>query len=142
MDETQFTKHYISDMKSGYTMTEFIDDSITKTKKIFNQNMLLGLIFTDINHNPYKNRKQYDIGGLIRYYGAIKDRTTIKYFKKIANKTTTKERKKVANQLSEQVKNPKTPHRDKIIAALNYYNGFSEWHWLRTSDNVPIKLIW
>lgn len=142
MDKTQFTKHYISDMKSGYSITEFIDDDITKTTSEFDHNRMFGLILTDVQNNPRKNKKIYDIGGLIRYSGTINDRTTLKFFKKIANRNTQKEREQVVNQLTEKVKNPKTPLRNKIQEALDYYNNLPSWYFTRTSENIPIRMIW
>ena len=142
MDNTQFTKHYISDMKNGYTITEFIDDNIAKTTREFDHNKKLGLILTDSQNNPRINKKIYDIGGLIRCQGVLEDRTALKYFKKIANRNTQKEREQVVNQLTEKVKNPKTPLREKMQAALDYYNSLPPWYWLRTSDRIPIRMIW
>ncbi len=142
MDKTQFTKHYISDMKNGYSLTEFIDDDITKTTKEFDQNRILGLILSDTQHNPRHNKKIYDIGGLIRIQGALDDKIAIKYFKKIANKNTQKEREQIAEQLTKKTENIKTPHRDKILMALDYYKGLPPWYFARTSDNIPIRMIW
>lgn len=141
-DKTQFTKHYISDMQSGYSLTEFADNEITKTTAEFDHNRILGVILTDTQNNPRINKKVYDIGGLIRIQGAIKDRTTLKYFKKIANRNTQKEREEVVKNLTEKVENIKTPHRDKIIEALDYYKGLPPWYWSRTSENIPIRMIW
>ena len=142
MDSTQFTKHYISDMKNGYTVTEFIDNDITKTTDEFDHNRILGLILTDSQNNPRHNKKVYDIGGLLRISDTLEDITAIKYFKKIANRKTQKEREEVAARLTEKAKNPKTPLRDKIQEALDYYNGLPPWYWSRTSERIPIRMIW
>lgn len=142
MDNTQFTRHYISDMKNGYSLTEFIDNDIPATKKEFDQNKIFGLILTDSKNNPRHNKKIYDIGGILRYSGALEDRTAIKYFRKIANKNTQKEREQVAEQLTKKTENIKTPHRDKILMALEYYKGLPPWYFTRTSDNIPIRMIW
>lgn len=142
MDDTQFTKHYISDLKNGYSITEFIDDDIVKTTNEFDHNRTLGIILADTQNNPRKKKKVYDIGGLIRCQGVLKDRTSIKYFKKIANRHTKKEREEVANRLTEQAKNPKTPLRKNILEALDYYKGLPPWYFTRTSDNIPIRMIW
>lgn len=128
-DKTQFTKHYISDLKNGYSLTEFVDEDIPKTTNEFNSKKILGLILTDRNTNPKLRKKVYDIGGLIKSSDAINDRTTLKYFKKIANRNTPEEREKVVNQLTEKVKNPRTPLRDKILTALKYYKELPPWYW-------------
>lgn len=142
MDKTQFTKHFISDMKNGYTLTEYIDNDIVKTTKEFDHNRMLGLILTDTQHNPRQNKKVYDIGGMLRISDFIEDRTTLKYFKKIANRNTPEEREQVVNQLTEQIKNLKTPLRNNIAEALDYYKGLPPWYFNRTSENVPIRMIW
>lgn len=66
-ENTQFIKHYFSDLKKGYSITEFIDTNISKTTKEFEHNRLLGLILTDSNNNPRKDKKVYDIDGLTQY---------------------------------------------------------------------------
>lgn len=142
MDNTQFTKHYISDMKNGYSLTEFIDEDIPKTSKDFEHNRILGLILTDRQNNPRKNKKVYDIGGMLRHSDALTDRLTLKYFKKIAVRNSQKEREMVLNQLKKKAENPKTPLRDKITAAIDYYNWLPAWYWNRTSETVPIRMIW
>ena len=87
------------------------------------------------------NKKVYDIGGLQKYRNFMNDRTAIKYFKKIANRTTEKEREQVARQLTEQAQNKKTPHRDKILTALDFYNSLPAWYWTRTSERIPMWML-
>ena len=142
MDTTQFTRHYISDMKSGYSITEFIDSDIRNTTHEFQHNRMYGLILTDSANNKRINKKVYDIGGMLKITDSLQDRLELKYFKKIANRNTQKEREQVATQLTEKTKNPKTPHRDKIIRAVEFYRELPESYWKRNSETIPIKLIW
>lgn len=139
---TQFIKHYFSDLKNGYSLTEFIDNDIANTTKEFEHNKLLGLILIDCDNNPRINKKVYDIGGLTQYDKFFSDRLNLKYFKKIANRNSKNEREKVVIQLAEQIKNPKIPHRDKMANAITFYKSLPEWYWSRTSEKIPITMIW
>lgn len=142
IDKTQFIKHYMSDMENGYSLTEFVDEDIPKTTKEFEHNKILGLILTDRENNCRIHGKIYDIGGMVKIVNVPHDRLLLKYFKKIANRNTQKEREQVVAQLTEQAKNTKTPHRNKIIKALEYYNSLPPWYWVKTSETVPIRMIW
>ena len=141
-DKTQFTKHYISDLRNGYSVTEFIDEEIPKTTKNFEHNRILGLILTDTFNNPRINDKIYDIGGLKKHSDFINDKLTLKYFKKIANRNSKEEREKVIRQLEQQIENPKTPLREKMSNAIEYYKSLPDWYWTKTSENIPICMIW
>lgn len=141
VDNTQFTKHYISDLKNGYSLTEFIDKDIPVTKHNFEHNRLLGLYLSDCRMNHRKNNKVYDIGGLLRDKTFIKDRTTLKFFRKIANRNTEKERQEVASQLSKRAENPRTPLRRNIVEALDFYNSLPQWYWNMHRENVPNRKL-
>lgn len=141
VERSQFTKHYISDLKNGYSLTEFIDKDIPQSNTDFEHNKLLGLYLSDCRMNHRKNNKVYDIGGLLRDKTFIKDRTTLKFFKKIANRNTEKERQEVVNNLTLKAENPRTPLRRNIIEALNFYKSLPPWYWLVYKEEVPIRKV-
>ena len=121
LDNTQFTKHYISDMKNGYYMTEFIDKDITKTRKKINLEKLLGIVFDDKFNNMPINDKMYDGGGFEKLSHFIDDNVVRKNYKKIINRNTEKERLQVITNMEKLAENPKTPHRNKILKAVQIY---------------------
>ena len=126
LDKTQFTRHYISDMKSGYYMTEFIDDDIHPTTSKLRLKRL-GIKFIDWNHNkPIGTKDFYDGGGFIKRPNFIDDSVVLRYFKKIMNRNTEKERLEVLTNLEKMTENPKTPHREKIQKAIELYKQYSE----------------
>ena len=141
-DNTQFIRHYISDLKNGYSLTEFVDKEITKTSKRFDYKKILGLILTDGQNNPQINQKIYDIGGLQRCRDFLTDKVSLKYFKKIANRKTEKEREKVVEELSKQIKNKKTPLRDKIETAVEFYKKLPKWYWLENQEGRKNHRVW
>lgn len=121
LDKTQFTKHYISDFKNGYALTEFADENITKTTTPINICKNFGLSNSDTRSNPYIEGKQYDVGGFSKNEYFINDKVVYKFYKKIINRNTKSERITVAQNLEKIIKNPKTPHRDKIQQAVEFY---------------------
>ena len=124
LDKTQFTRHYISDMKSGYYLTEFIDKDIHKTTSRLHLKWL-GMKFIDWDHNkPMGTKDFYDGGGFIKRSNFIDDKVVLRYFKKIMNRNTEKERLEVLANQEKMVENPKTPHRDKIRRANELYKEF------------------
>lgn len=156
LDNTQFTRHYISDMKSGYYMTEFIDDDITKTSKEFNIKKVLGIAFRDLPNNQPILGKFYDGGGYEKLSSFIDDTVVLKNYKKIINRNTEKERMDVLANMEKLIENPKTPHRDKIKKAVEIYkrqqenterqkNQRKKFDFLRLIydyfENIQIKLI-
>lgn len=122
LDKTQLTRHYISDLKGGYIMTEFCDEKISKTtvplllEKIFKLKT-----FDNINNNYPLFGKLYDAGGYRKIKGFINDKVTLRYYKQLQNRNSTAELKNLIAKLEGLVENPKTPHRDKIKAALNLF---------------------
>lgn len=123
MDNTKFTRHYISDMKSGYYMTEFIDKDIHKTTSPLSL-ALFGIKFMDWEHNDLILGKMYDGGGFKKKKVFIDDKIVLRYFKKIVNRTSAKEQLKVLANQEKLTENPKTPHRDKIIKANKIYKKY------------------
>ena len=119
LDKTQFTKHYISDMKSGYTLTEFIDNDIIKTTAPLDLN-ILQLKYNDPG-NTLINDKLYDGGGFVKCSDFIGDKMVLRYFKKLWFRNSEKELNKVIKDFKEKIANPKTPHRDKIQKALELF---------------------
>ena len=120
LDKTQFTKHYISDMKSGYAMTEFIDDTIPKTKSPIDLNNVIRLLYMDFS-NEAVNGKLYDGGGFVKRFDFIRDKLVLRYFKKLWFRNSEKELNKVIKDFEQKFSNPKTPHRDKIQRSLELF---------------------
>lgn len=137
LDKTQFTKHYISDMKSGYYMTEFIDKDIPKTTERINYINILKINYNDFSHNKPIQDKIYDAGGFVKLKNFIDDKVVRRYYKKIRNRNTKQEQEQVAENLKAIVQNPKTPHRDKIIKALEIYEKEK-----RLLNHTPNKQSW
>ena len=119
LDKTQFTKHYISDLKNGYALTEFIDSKSVKNIFPLDLSNLLRLKYSDIMNTPMSG-KFYDAGGFVKTFNFIPDKVTFKYFKKLMNRSP-KELIPFMQRLQECVKNPKTPHRDKIQKAIELF---------------------
>lgn len=119
LDKTQFVKHYISDLKSGYAITEYIDESIPKTTSRLNIRALLGVRTKDPNV-PIMD-KLYDAGGFAKTPDFIDDKVVRRYFKKLWYRNSSKERTQVIEDLENKISNPKTPHRDKIKKALELF---------------------
>ncbi len=119
LDKTQFVKHYISDLKSGYAITEYIDESIPKTTSRLNIRALLGVRTKDPNV-PIMD-KLYDAGGFSKTPDFIDDKVVRRYFKKLWYRNSSKERTQVIEDLENKISNPKTPHRDKIKKALELF---------------------
>lgn len=121
LDKTQFTKHYISDLKNAYSLTEFIDITIPKTTAKINYQNLLHLKYLDATNNPPVIGKLYDAGGFKKGNNFIDDKVVLRYFKKLffAKKNNQPE---VKAHIETLVQNPKTPNRDKIQKALDLFN--------------------
>lgn len=119
LDKTQFTKHYISDLKNGYALTEFIDSKSLKNIFPLDLSNLFRLKYSDIMNTPMSG-KFYDAGGFVKAFNFISDKVTFKYFKKLMNRSP-KELIPFMQRLQECVKNPKTPHRDKIQKAIELF---------------------
>jgi hypothetical protein len=119
LDKTQFTKHYISDLKNGYALTEFIDSKSVKNIFPLDLSNLFRLKYSDIMNTPMSG-KFYDAGGFVKTFNFIPDKVTFKYFKKLMNRSP-KELIPFMQRLQECVKNPKTPHRDKIQKAIELF---------------------
>ena len=121
LDKTQFTNHYISDMKSGYCLTDFADKDIHPVKKIFNFKKMLRVSNDDYENNKPLFGKLYDIGGIVKDIDFINDRVVLKYYKKLCNRNSEKDLQLYLDILNKRIQNPKTPHRDKIIKAIKCF---------------------
>lgn len=117
LDKTQFTKHYISDLKNCYTITEFIDQDIPRTTAYLNFEKLFGLKYMDPSNEPI-NSKLYDAGGYLKTSNFKNDKIVLRYFKKLWYRNSDKELNQVITDLENKINNPKTPHRNKIQEAL------------------------
>lgn len=121
LDKTQFTKHYISDTKNGYCLTEFIDPDIHKTTSPINYVRTFGLDTpNDCIYNPSIMGKLYDGGGYTKGNYFTSDKIVIRYFKKLSNRSK-KELPTVLANIEALAQNPKTPHRDKIQQAIDLF---------------------
>lgn len=122
LDKTQFTRHYISDLHSGYTLTEFIDPQITRTTsklailKLFNiknpQDTICNMTIMG---------KLYDVGGFEKNKNFTADKIILKHLKKLFYANKKKELQNRLNALKLLIQNPKTPHRDKLQKVLELY---------------------
>ncbi len=121
LDKTQFTKHYISDLHAGYSLTEYADKNITKTTNPLNVQDKLFIRYKDKNHNPLLFRKIYDVGGFEKIPWYTDDKMVVRYYKQIANRNSEKEKQQVISQLQTKIQNPKIPHRDKIIKGIELF---------------------
>ena len=119
LDKTQFTKHYISDLKSGYTITEFVNKVNRKIIAPIYLKYIFKLVNLDIENKPILG-KYYDAGGYVKASDFISDKVTFKYFKKLMHRSK-KEITPFLNTLRERIKNSKTPHRDKIQKAIELF---------------------
>ncbi len=120
LDKTQFTKHYISDLESGYSLTELADIRNTKTTTPLDIDNVFKIFYTDTT-NEAIHGKIYDVGGCIKYPNFIKDKVVLKYFKKLMHRNSEKDLNNFLENLQPKLNNPKTPHRDKIQEALRLF---------------------
>lgn len=122
LDNTQFTKHYISDLHSGYCMTEFIDGKIPTTTKPLD---ICGLFNFRIPHdkayNPRIMGKEYDGGGYEGNDDFTPNKILIRYSKQLYY-SMGKQFEDVVLKLIKLVKNPKTPYRKELEKLLETYN--------------------
>ena len=125
MDKTQFTRHYISDLKNAYSITEFADKNIHKTTAPIDFEKLFKMFYTDFT-NEMVNDKIYDVGGFSKYPKFIDDKVVLKYFKKLMNRNSEKDLKPLLTDLQKKIQNPKTPHVDKIKKALELFEKRNE----------------
>ena len=121
LDKSQFTKHYISDLKSGYALTEFIDENIPATKSLIHFVKQLHLNSKDAISNLPIRGKIFDVGGFAKDNDFIDDKIVLRYFKKLANRNPEKDLIPYMEQLQTKINNPKTPHRNKIQKALELF---------------------
>lgn len=120
LDRTQFTRHYISDLHSGYAMTEFIDYSIHNTSTLLDMQNIFRLKSLDIVNNIPLLGKIFDVGGYRKQNNFIDDKVVLRYFKKLYYRSNKELPNYIAN-LEKLINNPKTPHREKIQRALELF---------------------
>lgn len=122
LDNTQFTKHYISDLHSGYCMTEFIDENISKTTKSLPIFELFNFRAPhDKAFNPKIMGKEYDAGGYQINEEFTANKILIRYSKQLYY-SMGKQYEDVLTKLKKLVQNQKTPYRKEIekIIETNY----------------------
>ncbi len=120
LDNTKYTRHYISDLENGYALTEFAQAGIQKTTSDFDVRKILRIRRGDRENNMPIFGKLYDGGGFVKCKDFIDDKVTLKYFKKLMNRSP-KELPEVLARYEALAKNPKTPHRDKIQKAIDLF---------------------
>lgn len=122
MDKSQFTKHYISDMKNAYSITEFADNTITPTTSVFPLGEM-GIYGCDANEfNRPKNGKLFDGGGYEKMENFIEDKIIRRYYKKLLNNNSAKDLQNRISSVKKLFENPKTPFRDKIKRAYELFH--------------------
>ena len=125
MDKTQFTRHYISDVDSGYAITEFVDKDIHPTTTPIDFERLFKIFYMDVS-NVMINDKLYDVGGCTKFPNFVDDKVVLKYLKKLVHRNSDKDLKSLMDNLQTKIQNHKTPHRDKIQKALNLFDKYNE----------------
>lgn len=120
LDKTQFTKHYISDLHNGYSLTEFIDEKITRTTAKIDFQNLFRIQYNDGHHNQPYYKKMYDVGGFQKTAKFMDDKIVLRYFKKLFFRSK-KELPEVIARYEALAQNPKTPHRDRIQRAISLF---------------------
>ena len=121
MDKSQFTKHYISDMKNAYSLTEFADNTVTPTTSFFPFEDL-GISFGDKNKfNKPKNGKFFDAGGYEKTKNFIESKITRKFYKKLLNNNSSKDLQNRISSVKKLLENPKTSDRSKIEQAYELF---------------------
>lgn len=124
MGKSQFAKHYISDMKNGYSLSEFLYwdgdyDFVGRDYKRY---------FRVDSNDALKSfiaGKIFDWGGFFKMADFTGDKITIRYLKKLYNHPN------MTGSLFEQyekiLKNKKNPQKEKIKKALDlYYQGLGQ----------------
>ena len=121
LDNTQFTKHYISDLNSGYCITEYIDEKIPGTTKPLDIYKLFNfLVPTDKQYNIKIMGKEYDAGGYAINKEFTSNKILIRYTKQLYY-SLGKQFDDVVLKLKSLIENPKTPYRKDLEKILNKY---------------------
>lgn len=118
---TNLNKHFMFDIENRFNISAFSDKTIPRIKKRINFSQL-GLIPID-SYDNYSNivyGRIIDVGGMSKKNDILTDKTVRKFYKKIVNRNTKQERQQVVDNLKKLAKNPKTPDRKKILAAIEY----------------------
>ena len=127
LDNTRFTRHYISDMKAGFSLTEFSTFGIHPTTSNFDIKKILRIKYLDAERNSPIFGKIYDAGGFVKCEDFIDDKVVLKYFKKLMNRNP-KELPQYLARLKALAQDPKTPYRHKIQQAIDLYNQYVRSH--------------
>ncbi|MCM1338674.1 MAG: hypothetical protein NC191_03275 [Muribaculaceae bacterium] len=119
---TQFTKHYISDLHSGYCMTEFIDEYIPRTKsKLPVFDLFRFRVPKDKEYNIPIGGKECDGGGYEKGTGFLSDKISLRCIKMLYY-AKGKMFDDIVSNLTNQANNPHNPNRDKIRHVLERFN--------------------
>ena len=118
MENSPFAKHYMSDMKNGYSLSEFLYTDGDYEFKFINYAKMFGVHSIDALKS-FIGGKIFDLGGFQKLWNFTEDKVTLRYYKKLMNNP------KIADELLERfeilAENPKTPHREKILDAIELY---------------------
>lgn len=121
LDNTQITKHYISDLHSGYCMTEFIDSKIPKTTKPIDICELFNFCHPhDKAYNPKIMGKEYDGGGYEANDNFTGNKELIRLEKQLYY-SMGKQYDEVLSKLKNLVQNPKTLYRKELQQIIEMY---------------------
>lgn len=118
MAKSQFSAHYMSDLKAGYSLSEFIHRDGDYPLRFRDYTRMFGINSMDAVKN-FIGGRIFDMGGFQKLWNFTSDKVTRRYYKKLMNHP------ELAPQLLERyqrlAENPKTPHREKILDAIDLY---------------------
>lgn len=118
MEKSEFARHYMSDLKSGYSLSEFIHHDGDYNFKFLDYARIYGVNSMDAVKSLI-NGKIYDMGGFLKIWNFTPDKVTRRYFKKLVNNPQASTQ--LLKQYQTLLDDPKTPHRDKILDAIDLY---------------------
>ena len=108
------------ELGKGYSIAKFSDSSLPKVESEIKFSEL-GLVDIDYHPGNIVENRLIDFGGIKTKSDLISDNTVIKYYKKILHSGDKNAQLKTVENLKKIASNPKTPLRDKILKAIDYY---------------------
>lgn len=118
MEKSQFAAHYMSDLKSGYTLSEFIHHDGEYTYDFVDYSKKFGVNSLDAVKN-FISGKIFDMGGFKKQWNFCSDKVTMRYYKKLVNNPQITD--KLLERYQALADNPKTPHQTKIQDAIDLF---------------------
>ncbi|MDR1327385.1 MAG: hypothetical protein LBJ74_03150 [Heliobacteriaceae bacterium] len=119
LSKTDLIKPDMFDTKNGFAILPFADEflpAVTKKADL----KYLGMFSADFHAGNRHAGRIFDYGQVEMRKGCedLTDKTVLKYFKKVMNRTNVEERHELLCRYKRLAENPKTPHRDKILKAI------------------------